>query len=252
MSAAPAYIVTNRITGDTTITSGTEDSTYVLENLYNQNMAIPFKFTVTTGGWIEFDFGSTIAADTIAVLGHNFNSGATITLKSGNTPAPAATLATLTYRQYDIWESWVDLTHRYYRLEVSETNTENTMIGEIYIGSRVALSKRRSYTSTPGLSHQKVTHETVKGSKYVYSLFDRRKFEERFINLTDAQVAEINTLDAAVNGSETPFVWIPDTDEIAVYYVRKEDEYQTPNVTYNAWNVTLSLEEETRGDFVTL
>jgi hypothetical protein len=215
-------------------------------------MANPFKGTSLTTLWLEINFGSAISADTIAIHGHNLLTGSSIVLKSGNSPAPSSTLATLTWREFDMWQGFTDPSHQYYRLEITDSNTDPLAIGELVIGDRVNLSAKMSYGFMQGNMHQKVQHETIRGVKYVYDLFDRRVYTAQFQSIQDNMLAELNTLDGLTSGAKYPWTWIPNVDLSDVYYVRKENEYKNQSRRHNEWDVTLTLEEESRGGEVTL
>ncbi len=254
----PAYLITNRLDSSVTFSSNTEDTTFPHERLFDVILANPFQWTddLSGGGsiWVEFDFGSAPSADTFAILNHNFTSGASVVLKSGASPTPTVTLATVTWAEFDMYTTFADPAHRYYRLEITDTFLDDTapMIGEIIIGDRVTLTSRMSFGFSKSLDHGKVHHETNAGVDWIYSQFDRRIFEAQFTGIQNPHVAELNALDQAVVGSKIPWVWIPNLSDAECYFVRKEDLYQVQSIAYNAWDVTLTLREESRGGFVSL
>jgi len=71
------YAINNFIDSSVDLYSSSEDSLYVLENLYNVRPSKPFRFTGigTTSGaipeWICIDFGSNISPDFVAIFNHN-------------------------------------------------------------------------------------------------------------------------------------------------------------------------------------
>lgn len=251
---APAYITENHLSSSVTLTVSSEDPIYPKENLYLKDMAQPFYTTSTTLLEVEMNFGSSINADTMVVFNHNASSAGTFKIFSDNSPSPTTLLVTGTYRQHDMYMTFTDPNHQYFKLQITDPGTsgENLRVGEIYLYSQTLLTAHMAYGFVTKNRHQAVSMETIRGKKYVYSLFDRRIYEAVFISIQDNHVEELKTLDGLVVGAKWPFVWIPNTSDPDVYLVRKEQEFVINSVRFNEWNVTMTLEEESRGSEVGL
>jgi hypothetical protein len=250
----PAYLVTNLISGNSTITSDTEDANYPHENLYDQILANPFRFTVTTGGYIEVDLGSAQSFDTIFLGGHNLDASATIVITAGNSPAPTTGIAAPAYRAGGMVAVITPTqSARYIRITITDSNTDNTEIGELVIGARVALPRSFRHGFGGGVLQQNLQMETERGVKWVYKQYQREQREYEFRIDGDAELSDFRTLHNAVDGNLTPFVWIPDISGTDVYYVRKERGFAFTELREKdaAYDYRMSLSEETPGTSVT-
>ncbi len=254
--SAPAYIVTNDIDTSAILSSSSTHSVFVRSNIIDLILANPFRWIESVSGgatiWIEIDFVAAQAADTIAILGHNFPSGATFSLKTGDVTPPTVELVAPTWREFDIYAQFTNPNHRYWRLEITVTSPDQMEIGELYIATRTDLTSRMSFGFSRGVQHRKVLQQTQRGVKWNFDLFDRRFFDVIFRSIQDNHIAELDLLDRAINGEKTPFVWIPDTALADVFFMRKIEDHREENVRFNEWDVDLRLEEESRGSQVSL
>lgn len=254
--SAPAYIVTNDIDATSILSSSSEDSVFVKENIIDLILANPFRWSEDVSGgatiFLEVDFGAAKVPDTIAILGHNFPSSTTFSLKTGDATPPTVELVAPTWREFDIYTKFTNPNHRYWRLEITITSPELAQLGELYIAPRIELTSRMSFGFSRGVQHKKVLQQTQRGVKWNFDLFDRRFFDVIFRSIQDNHITELDLLDRAVNGERTPFVWIPDTAFADVFFMRKIEDHREENVRFNEWDVDLRLEEESRGAQVSL
>lgn len=221
----PAYLYENLIE-TASITSSTEDAAYPLENLYHPWLAKAFKFTVTTGGWIEFDFGSPQSFDTVCIHGHNLNSAATIAITAGAAPAPAGSIGAPSWAKYNIWDDVGAQTYRYLRVTIVDSNSVATRIGGIRIGTRVELSRPRRLGETPWSRDQKnLTGETYRGVISAYKRYAREKRRWLFQMLGQSQLDALRTLHELVDGNLVPFTMIEDTERAEALFGRKEETF---------------------------
>ncbi len=254
--SAPAYIVTNDIDSTSVLTSSSEHSVFVLENIFDLILANPFRWTESVSGgatiWVEIDFGASQAADTIAILGHNFPSGTTFSLKTGASATPTVELVAPVWREFDIYAQFTNPNHQFWRLEITVDDPGQVEIGELYIATRIELTSRMSFGFSRGVEHKKVQQQTQRGVRWNFDLFDRRFFNVIFRSIQDNHIAELDLLDRAINGEKIPFVWIPDTALADVFFMRKLEDHREENVRFNEWDVDLRLDEESRGSQVSL
>jgi hypothetical protein len=230
---AGAYLATNVIDSDATITPSTVDTSYPVTNLYDRIAAKVFRCTSKTTLTLEFDLGSAHPADTIAIINHNMTSGASLSLKAGDSPNPSTGIATPTYRARDIWKAFTDTSKRYWKLEISDgSNPAILQIGQIIIGRRIAFPvARRIGNYSPARKRNMVKGETYAGSIYNYLLFERAQLNPSFRIGAAADLAVFETLDQTVYGDIHPFVYIPSVAGGECYYVRKEQDFEPQEFT---------------------
>lgn len=248
---AIAYAVTNLITSAATLSSSTQNATYPRTNLYDGILAKPFRFTVGTGGYIEIDFGTDKTPTMIAIMGHNFMSGATMTLKAGASANPSTLVATPLYRAEGIYITFSGTTARYWRLTIVDTNASYTEIGELWLVAHVTLTSSQQWGFRQGREREQVVLETERGVKYVYSMFKRQVYDFTFEPLRSTDLTELRTLDTAALGAANPFLFVPDLSDTVIYQVRKQSSSIEENLNYNTFRYKMQLEEESVGIAVT-
>jgi len=247
--AGPAYLSTNGLATSTALSSSTEDTLFPRDNIKDLVAGNPFKWTESAGGiHFEIDFGAARSNDTLAIINHNFPTGTTFLLKADATTPPTTVRATPIFKEFNIWIGFAAVSMRYWRLEVTlGAGAPIAEIGELYLGTRVDLTSRRSFGFDTGIIHRKSRHETGRGCKHHFSLYDREFFSVLFRKIRDPMIAELDTLERAVNGSRVPFIWIPNTVLTEAFMVRKMGDHRELTVATNEWDVDLELEEESPG-----
>lgn len=228
----PAYVHDNlliaALTGsppDGAISASTEDSVYTLENLFDELYPVPFRFTVDTGGHIEVDFGSAVAFDTVGILGHNLATLSSGTVKAGASPNPGSTVATLAYREQDIWADTESQSARYVRVTLAGTTEDEVVqIGELVIGLRVALPRAAFWTNGDSSFRQSILEEGVTlvtngGHPYDYELYETGRIEQEFF-FPQSEYAAFELFRRRT--VRVPFLWIPNVNEDACMYGRRD------------------------------
>lgn len=237
------YLYNNLI--DAALTVSTEDSVYVKENLYNQRIGKPFKFTAD-GGNIVIDLGSAQPVDAIAILAHNLTNSATITLEGNATDswgAPAKS-ENITWATKNAYKIFTEVSFRYWRLVIADgTNPNNVKIGELVICTGVELSSNYQFGAVDTPNHVVLTEKTEYGQSWNYYLTSSRVFELSFMAQPVTQ-DEINILFNAVKGSFSPFVFISHDD--LCYYVRMGNDLPQ-ELQYSYANISIKLTEEPEG-----
>jgi hypothetical protein len=250
--AYAAYIAPNLISSTATISSGTADSTYGLAKLYDGKAGVPFRWTVTTGGYVEVDFGAAVSVGAVALINHNLTAGASVTLKGGASANPSTVNVSLTWREHDLWAAVTPAaSYRYWRLTVSETNTANSEIGELVLGALTQLTSGYTYGFQTSVNRGMASHETELGVRYAAKRWERLGWSYQWRGISTAQLAELQALDAAVDGSRLPFVWVPESSAAPCYYVRKQDGLAHAATSYARHDCSLELSEEHRGSTIT-
>jgi hypothetical protein len=222
-----AYIVGNLISANTPLTSSTEDSVYTLANLYNLRSAIPFRFTVGTGGWIEIDTLGSQNYDTLALIGHNLLSTATVEVKVGASSPPGTVVGTPAWNDKRMWIDLGAQTARYVRVTITDANGVPTEVGELILETRTQTPRARRLGYTPAVARSQIAMMTQHLLPWVYTrgVINQLNFAYRIVGLTEEQ--QMRDLDAAVEGSETPFWMVEDVDmePDMSYFGRKDPGY---------------------------
>jgi hypothetical protein len=222
-----AYLATNLITSDATITPSTEDAAYPQANLYDRQAANVFRSASKTALTLLIDFGASVQADTIALINHNLMAGATLGLKADGSNPPNTTVATPTYRAHDLWKGFTLVSARYWKLTIADSNPDNIQIGQFILGIRTALPRGRKIGSySPMRERSNISGETYGGVFWNYHLFQRHKFNPSYRVGSAAELAILTALDETVYGNLHPFLYIPDVTAADCFYVRKEQNFE--------------------------
>ena len=221
-----AYIATNEIGDSSNISVSSENSSYPKENLYDLKAAKVFRCTSKTTLSITIDFGESVQADTIAIINHNFSSGATIVLKNGD-DSPYSTIASIAYREHDIWKAFTAESAQVWVVSITDSNSDYLQIGQLLIGTKIALpnARRIGQNYSPARQREVVSGETYGGVITKYHLYDRLVLNPTFLISSSSDLAIFTGLDSETYGDVYPFVYIPDTADDDCFYVRKEKDF---------------------------
>ena len=234
------HIADNLVEDASTITVSSEDSTYVKENLYNRRPGKPFKFSVLGTEAVVVDFGSATSIDSIAIIGHNIDSGATRIELEGNAtdswgaPSLNEDIAHADTNMYKIFSSG---SYRYWRFVVGGTAAK-VKIGELVLGVSTTLTNNYQWGSEKAKRYKNITQTTEYGQPWSNYLFNQRSYNLTFA-VNDTTVTELEDLHEDVQGGNKPFTFI-NWDEEAVY-VRMEDElnFKRTFTNYNESKIEL-------------
>lgn len=243
----PAYIAANLIDIDTIITSSTEDASYTLGNLITENMALPFRFTSDTGGYIEFDLLTARTFNSIAIM--NLPEASSIVIKAGASPNPSTTVGTPTWQQGGVWADLGSQLARYVRVTITFVSTDTPQVGFIMLNLRTEItpySYRFGYEA--GEDEQNLERTTERGIPWVFNLYNADILNTTWRVLTD-ELELLRSMHRAVGGRAHPFIFIPDTDLPAVLYCRKQAGFRYTNVdgSTELFDYTMPLTGESFG-----
>lgn len=244
------YALENHLAGtDVTLSASSEDTLYVLENLYNARPSKPFRFTgIGTPGdpeWICAEFDAPKTVTLAAIFNHNLtallDSADDLTLKgcdgacesgsSGacNWAAPDFSLD-LSGRLVTDWNdlySFLNQTRLSWRLEAIDLNNPDGYIeiGELFLGEHTALANARlqpGRSEGPALFGAK--NKTPYGQHWDLAYSKAINLELQVWNLGDP-----NTVDAVrlmieqIHDSGGRLVIIPNERHPFVYYAALEN-----------------------------
>jgi len=248
----PAYIITNLIDDidyDTDVTSSTENAYYPLEDLSNKDMANPFRFTAEATGYIEIDFGANISFDFCGLLNHSFTDTVTVTVTAGDAPAPTTVVMTFTHHDQDMFRYTLYSTSARY-VRIAWTDSAGAAIhgiGELIIGGLIILSSQFDIGFIEKLEEGKIRKRTHKGVRETFNLYSLEAREYFFGPLNDTQLEELETLHTDADGSQYPFIWIPDIGRVEILYCKKSNEFRRQNISASRYESRLTLREQSRG-----
>ena len=254
-SAVTAYFDSAKfVVGDSFgILSSSENGYYPLTNLFNKDLANPFKWESGSSGYIEIDFGINRSFNFVALLNHSFTSTVTVTVAAGSTPDPSTIVMTFTHRDNDMFKyTLYKRSSRYVRLSWTDSGGAAVHeIGELIIGELIILTSQFSTGFTEKLEEGKIRRLTHKGVQDTFNLYSLESREYYFGPLSETQLDELKTLHTATDGNQYPFVWIPDIGNTEILYCKKTNELRRQNISPLKYESRLSLREESRGVEVT-
>lgn len=196
----------------TTITVSTEDALFPKSNLIDGDYSVPFRFTVTTGGFIELDFLAPVTFDSVFIGNHNFDPAATFLIEVGASSPPGTIVDTPGYRVKNVLSKFTSVTFRFLRITIVDAGTDITEIGELVVGLRTILPRGLRFGKVMGIRQESILERTNRGKRYALELFklENRTYSIRFL---ESERAQVLAFWEAINGALDPFVWVEDNDE---------------------------------------
>lgn len=250
MAGNTAYVVSNLITAASMITVDSENSVYPKSNLLDEKAAKRFLSTSTTTLTIDIDLGSSQAFDHVFLVNHNFTSSVSISIKADDSSPATTEIATPAYRQYDIKAKFTAVTKRYIRIVITDTNSEVLQFGNLFIKTPTAFPRRYGWNENKGLQRGQIHLVTNRGVDYIYNLYGLEVRRYEFTPLTESEASQFKTLESTIRTKTTPFLFIPDLNEVEFYYMRKMNQHEERGRGDMFYTVFLDLKEISRGTVV--
>lgn len=246
-----AYIATDL---DGTDTVESEDAFYTKENLQDPQIGLPFRFADGTGGWIERDLGADPAPyDTVALLGHNLASTATVSIQAGAMSNPGGSpVAAPSYQELFIWADVGTRTDRYVRITISDANgITPTAVGRLMIASRVPLPRSPVYGVRRKPERSNLLKVTARGPRWGFRRFKRKSRTLGWKVRGLSEVEPFETLEDLVAGNAVPFLLIPDVSLNEALYGRMveglEDNESSQEADPPVFDLSFGFDTETPG-----
>jgi len=194
------------------ITVTTEDEAFPKGNLIDGDYSAPFRFASLAGGTIEIDFLAPVTFDTVFIGNHNFAAASSITIRVGASSPPTTIIASPGFREKNIVAKFASQNFRFLSIEILDSNSTLTEIGELIVGVRTVLPRGIRFGFTPGIQQEVITERTNRGKRYVLELFqlERRDYSIRFLESERSQMLAFWN---ASRGSDDPFVWLENESE---------------------------------------
>jgi hypothetical protein len=239
------YSTENYLAGsDAALTASSEDTLYVLENLYNGRPSKPFRFTgvgvAGTPEWVCVEFNDPKTVTLAAIFNHNLTALAESadelllkvddgTCAGANWAAPDFSLdlsGRLVINWNDLY-SFLNQTRLAWRLEVIDTINPDgyAEIGELFLGQYTALTTARLQ---PGRAEGPrlfgAQNKTPYGQHWNLAYSRAITIELEVWNLNDpATVDAVRLMIETIHDNGSRFVIIPDHRQPFVYYVALEN-----------------------------
>lgn len=247
------------------IASGTPtgDPRYDASALIDDNPAAVAKLNSTSGAW-DFDCGSAKRGQLIALIHHDFQESATVTVTAGASQGASTLSATFTIPPWIAtgrgrWpvNPWLDLTKaagysaggfRWWRISVSG-NDQNLQLGQVVIASTLRrLDPDLQWDFSTGRQRTSTVNQTYMGVKVKTPIGDNVWRRSGQHVATPAVAADMDALFVDACGQSLPWLLVPDGTVNEAYYVTFAGdyrEYKTPEHQNPVWQ--FDVEEVNRG-----
>ena len=238
---AYAWTVTNALAslaaGNFVWQSGPSDATRLF--MRDGRMGKQFVCTAASGGnTLNIDMGAATSLKGFAFLNHNLASfGGTVTvqvqaatLSDYSNAADAKAITTLDFTKphdKDVVLQFPAVSKRYWRLIFTWTGTQTLKVGEVFAYASVTAISRRDVYGTSGEGHEyriaEVESDNMERRGYLLTGPRRRKVLA-FVDLSEAERAELETLFYAAKSCVTPILFVLEQNEVSTAAAATEQD----------------------------
>ncbi len=210
-----------------TLTETTENANFPVENL----IALPVSkaFKSADGGLTAqktlIDLGSAKAIDIFALVNHNLQSGATITLKGGAGPDPSTFSTTITWRTDVAWKIFASQNFRYWSITLDDAGNPDNHLrgGYAMMGAKTTLT----FQIQPEWSRERIKIQRSVENEIGIPMIGAEIFRgwRLIVSFDGLDLTEEETLHAFLDSLDfktVPVLILPDTSENDAYFVRLE------------------------------
>lgn len=227
------------------VESGGEDAGFPAENLGDLNVAKPAKLTNPTGRW-EFDLGSAIAIDVVALIHHNLDAGITVKVQANTVAAtwgappldetiviPALTLDRHSVNPFKDLTGVSPRTFRFWAIQIATANAFNPTIGEVVLASSFrSFAKNFQRPLTESEFHPVTEQGTDLGVPWLYGYGSAwRTTQARFLTATSQDFTDFRNLVRDARGRELAFLQVTDLAINDAQWVRFQGASMNANRT---------------------
>lgn len=230
-----------------TITASSSDSSHPVSNLQDERLSTLWASTAVTAQSIYIDMGSAVSVNTVALMGHNISSSATVTIYAGATTAVSALSSAITYNDGMMLLFSGGNTYRYWKLSISG-NDAAPQAGRLWLGNYITIdpSSLLDFTVTK-LRSDNVAHNASRG-KYASEGVGWRRFSLDFPPTGGAMLASIEAMyDHSRNHGAMIFCnfdTIRDYHIVEPCYVSLSGDMAFKHAVGESFTYTLTMEEE--------
>lgn len=257
MSSLPVQIAHKEInlirTCPTVLTASEEASGYPVSNLLSDDYSEVWKSTTPTP-YLIVDFGSAQSVSVIALGNMNVPPASACVVQANTTnswgsPAYTGSLAAtgVTGRRC-LYQSLSGGPYSYRYWKISFVGVGYFQCGQIFMGVPVSMNDNYDAAFARDKVRPNITLSTVQQKTYAYPLDYHWELDLSFTNVQFATVQQFRDLEDAVKGNSVPFFFCLDPNDPAeALYVRLTSPLKESRVSYDRYNVQMSLAEETVG-----
>lgn len=242
-----------------TLTETSENANFPVENLQVLPISKPYKTAdgAVTGQKTIADFTAPQTIDIFGLVNHNFQSGATITIKAGSSTDPDGSqfTTTITWRKNLAWkiltssENW-----QYWSFTWDDAgNPDNHLrAGRFMMGLKTTLSVQ----FIPEWQKQRVkvarSVENELGQPMVgVLLYTGTRVIVSFEGLTAAELTEVDDFLDSLDQKVDPLLLVPDSSETGAFFVRLEEAHLIEQSNKGAAILDIPFITDHLGKFIT-
>jgi hypothetical protein len=163
-------IAYSNLVDDATLTANSEDSGFPVENAQDQRLAKVWRTQSATGVTCVVDLGSAQDVNTVAIIGHDLTTSATLTIEANATDSWASASVSTSLTALDgmvLKFLSASESYRYWRFSIDDASAANSYVnvGRLWLGTyftpdpasnaKFAVVKKRSDNVTYGRGRQK-------------------------------------------------------------------------------------------------
>ncbi len=213
-----------------TLTETTENASFPAENLIALPVSKPFKSAdaALTAQKTLIDLGSAKAIDIFALVNHNLQSGATITIRAGAGPDPSTFSTTITWRTELAWKIFASQNFRYWSLTLDDAgNPDNHLrAGYAMLGTKTQLGFQFQQTwQKDRIKLQRSVLNEVGIPMIGAEIFKGWRLGLSFSGLPATEIATLHTFLDSLDVKSDPVLLVPDTTEADAYFARLENSH---------------------------
>lgn len=254
---------TNKLkTTPATLTPSSEATEYPASNLITDNYAEVWHSTEAGASALTIvaDFGAAVTIDAVALGNINIRSTATVkiqghTADSWGTPDVDETidcskLTATDFRRNLYHELASSASKRYWRISITDNGNPDGFIevGEWYLGEFIELVDNFDSSNSRDLVRNNAKLRTEYEQAFVYDRDWGWMLEFTWSNVQEATRDQLRLLHQTVKGDAIPFFFVIDpTDPAEALFVRCASPLREGRIHYDAYNLSLALEEERPG-----
>jgi hypothetical protein len=212
----------NNFFAKATVTAASQAPGYFADSSIQLPYNKPWRSTALSGQWIEFDLGIPTPLDFIMIGNHNLTPEASITVTSGDAPAPTTNAETVPWRERDAYVRVVARNLQFWRITFTDVTNPYGFIQVGYVpGGRLRLFPFGvSYGDMTEDFYNFLENTTEFGITHMVSLWSGSSLMLPFNVRTRSQLEDLRRLFHDVEGRRNPLFVIPDTDRYDGYFGR--------------------------------